>query len=142
MCGPNCNGIVSPGRRVALWGDALAAQPGRAGSRSSPRAATSRSTRSPRGAGLRFHTVIASGNQSVLSSADYLHELARQDDLGAVALYLEDDGGAGLLDGLAACADARVPVVVLKVGTLGRPVPGPRPRTAVRSPATSACSAA
>ena len=23
VCGPNCNGIVSPGRRVALWGDTL-----------------------------------------------------------------------------------------------------------------------
>ena len=40
--------------------------------------------------------MIASGNQAVLSSADYLQTLARQDDLGAVALYLEDDGGAGL----------------------------------------------
>ena len=29
VCGPNCNGIVSPGARVALWGDTLeAAAPG------------------------------------------------------------------------------------------------------------------
>ncbi len=115
VCGPNCNGIVSPGRRVALWGDTLAAQQGgRVAliSQSGNIAVNALAARR----GLRFHTVIASGNQSVLSSADYLHELARQEDLGAVALYLEDDGGAGLLDGLAACADARVPVVVLKVG--------------------------
>jgi acetyl-CoA synthetase len=115
VCGPNCNGIVSPGRRVALWGDALAAQQGgRVAliSQSGNIAVNGLATRR----GLRFHTVIASGNQSVLSSADYLQTLARQDDLGAVALYLEDDGGPGLLDGLAACADARIPVVVLKVG--------------------------
>ncbi len=115
VCGPNCNGIVSPGRRVALWGDALAAQPGgrvALVSQSGNIAVNALAARR----GLRFHTVIASGNQSVLSSADYLRALADQDDVGAVALYLEDDGGAGLLDGLAACADARVPVVVLKVG--------------------------
>ena len=66
--------------------------------------------------GLRFHTVVASGNQAVLSAADYLEYLAAEDDVGAVALYLEDDGGPRLCDGLAACADAGVPVVVLKVG--------------------------
>ena len=66
--------------------------------------------------GLRFHTVVASGNQAVLSAADFLEFLAGEDDLGAVALYLEDDGGPRLCDGLAACADAGVPVVVLKVG--------------------------
>jgi acyl-CoA synthetase (NDP forming) len=115
VCGPNCNGIVSPGRRVALWGDALAAQQGGRVALISQSGNVAVNALAA-GRGLRFHTVIASGNQSVLSSADYLQTLARQDDLGAVALYLEDDGGAGLLDGLAACADARIPVVVLKVG--------------------------
>ena len=70
--------------------------------------------------GLRFHTVIASGNQAVLTAADYLQflagETASAHPVGAVALYLEDDGGPGLVDGLAACADAQIPVVVLKVG--------------------------
>jgi acetyl-CoA synthetase len=115
VCGPNCNGIVSPGRRVALWGDALAAQQGGRVALISQSGNVAVNALAAR-RGLRFHTVIASGNQLVLSSADYLQTLARQDDLGAVALYLEDDGGAGLLDGLAACADAHVPVVVLKVG--------------------------
>ena len=59
--------------------------------------------------GLRFHTVIASGNQAVLSAADYLEFLAGEDGVGAVALYLEDDGGPRLCDGLAACAEAGVP---------------------------------
>jgi acetate---CoA ligase (ADP-forming) len=61
--------------------------------------------------------VIASGNQAVLDAADYLTWLAAAGDVGAIALYLEDDGGARLCDGLAACADADVPVVVLKVGS-------------------------
>jgi acyl-CoA synthetase (NDP forming) len=115
VCGPNCNGIVSPWTRTALWGDALAdPEPGGVAlvSQSGNVAVNALATRR----GLRLHTVIASGNQAVLSSADYLEHLAVQDGVRAVALYLEDDGGPRLCDGLAACAAAGVPVVVLKVG--------------------------
>jgi acyl-CoA synthetase (NDP forming) len=116
VCGPNCNGIVSPGRRVALWGDTLeVAAPGAVAlvSQSGNVAVNALATRR----GLRFHTVIASGNQAVLDATDYLAWLAATGDVRAVALYLEDDGGARLCEGLAACADASVPVVVLKVGS-------------------------
>jgi acetyl-CoA synthetase len=118
VCGPNCNGIVSPHSRTALWGDAFPvpeAGPVALVSQSGNVAVNALTTRR----GLRFHTVIASGNQAVLSAADYLEFLAGEaapSRPGAVALYLEDDGGPGLVDGLAACADARIPVVVLKVG--------------------------
>jgi acetyl-CoA synthetase len=119
VCGPNCNGIVSPASRTALWGDAFSVpEPGPVAliSQSGNVAVNALATRR----GLRFHTVIASGNQAVLTAADYLQFLAGETDpahpVGAVALYLEDDGGPGLVDGLAACADASIPVVVLKVG--------------------------
>lgn len=115
VCGPNCNGIVSPHSRTALWGDAFSVpEPGPVAlvSQSGNVAVNALATRR----GLRFHTVIASGNQAVLTAADYLEFLAGESGVGAVALYLEDDGGPGLVDGLAACADARIPVVVLKVG--------------------------
>jgi acyl-CoA synthetase (NDP forming) len=115
VCGPNCNGIVSPHSRTALWGDALSVpQPGPVAlvSQSGNVAVNALATRR----GLRLHTVIASGNQAVLSAADYLQFLSGEDGVGAVALYLEDDGGVRLVDGLAACAAAAVPVVVLKVG--------------------------
>ena len=71
VCGPNCNGIVAPGRRVALWGDTLeVAAPGAVAlvSQSGNVAVNALATRR----GLRFHTVIASGNQAVLDAADYL----------------------------------------------------------------------
>jgi acyl-CoA synthetase (NDP forming) len=116
VCGPNCNGIVAAGRRVALWGDTLeVATPGAVAlvSQSGNVAVNALATRR----GLRFHTVIASGNQAVLDAADYLAWLAATGDVGAIALYLEDDGGPRLCDGLAACADVCVPVVVLKVGS-------------------------
>lgn len=115
VCGPNCNGIVSPAKRISLWGDALA--PSEAGSvalvsQSGNVAVNALATRR----GLRFHTVVASGNQAVLSAADYLEFLAAEEGLGAISLYLEDDGGPRFCDGLVACAQANVPVIVLKVG--------------------------
>ena len=115
VCGPNCNGIVSPHTRTALWGDSLSmTEPGPVAliSQSGNVAVNALATQR----GLRFHTVVASGNQAVLDAADYLEFMAGEDGVGAVALYLEEDGGPRLLDGLAACADAGLPVVVLKVG--------------------------
>jgi acetyl-CoA synthetase len=116
VCGPNCNGIVAAHASSALWGDALAPrEPGHVAliSQSGNVAVNALATRR----GLRFHTVIASGNQAVLTAADYLEPLAQQAGLRSVALYLEDDGGPRLCDGLAACAQAGIAVVVLKVGS-------------------------
>ncbi|MHB1569301.1 MAG: CoA-binding protein, partial [Solirubrobacteraceae bacterium] len=100
VVGPNCNGIVIPARRLAMWGDALTAP------ESGPVALVSQSGNVAVNAlsasrGIRFHTVIASGNQAVLSAADYLEALVAQDGVGAVAMYLEDDGGARFVEGLA-----------------------------------------
>ncbi len=116
VCGPNCNGIVSTHTRTALWGDALTPrEPGAVAliSQSGNVAVNALATRR----GLRFHTVVASGNQAVLSAADYLGYLAFDEGVGSIALYLEDDGGPGLCDGLAACAEHGVRVAVLKVGS-------------------------
>ena len=116
VCGPNCNGIVAMTSRAALWGDAFAVrEPGAVAlvSQSGNVAVNALATQR----GLRFHTVISSGNQSVLSAADYLQALARENGLRSVALYLEDDGGPRLCEGLAACAEAGVRVAVLKVGS-------------------------
>jgi acetyl-CoA synthetase len=116
VCGPNCNGIVAMHARAALWGDALTPrEPGAVAliSQSGNVAVNALATRR----GLRFHTVIASGNQAVLDAADYLSFLADDPGVGAIALYLEDDGGPRLCEGLAACAQAGVRVAALKVGS-------------------------
>ena len=116
VCGPNCNGIVAMHAGAALWGDALSpSEPGPVAlvSQSGNVAVNALATRR----GLRFHTVIASGNQAVLSAADYLSFLAADQSVGAIALYMEDDGGPRLCEGLAACAQAGVAVAVLKVGS-------------------------
>ena len=116
VCGPNCNGIVGMHTRAALWGDALTPrEPGAVAliSQSGNVAVNALATRR----GLRFHTVVASGNQAVLGAADYLGFLAGEPSVGSIALYLEDDGGPGLCEGLAACAEFGVGVAVLKVGS-------------------------
>ena len=116
VCGPNCNGIVAMHARAVLWGDALSPrEPGPVAlvSQSGNVAVNALATQR----GLRFHTVIASGNQAVLGAADYLSFLATEPDVGAIALYLEDDGGPRLCEGLAACAQADARVAVLKVGS-------------------------
>ncbi|HET8979888.1 MAG TPA: acetate--CoA ligase family protein [Solirubrobacteraceae bacterium] len=116
VVGPNCNGIVIPARRLALWGDALSLpEPGPVALISQSGNVAVNALESSRG--LRFHTVIASGNQAVLSAADYLEALAAEEGIGAIAMYLEDDGGPRFVDALAAAADAGVAVVVLKVGS-------------------------
>ena len=67
--------------------------------------------------GLRLHTAISSGNETVVTTADWLAHLATEPELRSVALMIEHAGdGAALCEALAACADAGIGVAVLKVG--------------------------
>jgi acetate---CoA ligase (ADP-forming) len=116
VCGPNCDGLISLHSRAALWGDALArVEPGHVGliSQSGNLVVNALGTRR----GLRLHTAISSGNQTVVSSADWLAHLATEPELRSVGLMIEDAGdGAALCEALAACADAGIGVAILKVG--------------------------
>ena len=67
--------------------------------------------------GLRLHTAISSGNETVLTTPDYLEHLARDPGVRSIALLVEAAGdGARLCEALAVCADEGVGVAVLKVG--------------------------
>jgi acyl-CoA synthetase (NDP forming) len=116
VCGPNGNGIVAVGPGAAMWGDALA--PLEAGhvamvSQSGNVAVNALAGRRA----LRLHTVVSCGNATVVDPAEWVRELARDDDVRSVALYLEGDGdGALLCEALAECAERGVGVAVLKVG--------------------------
>jgi acetyl-CoA synthetase len=117
VCGPNCDGIVMAAVGAALWGDALRPrEPGHVALVSQSGNVAVNALSSQRG--LRFHTVVSSGNQAVLSAGDYVSHLAADDGVHAIALYLEGDGdAASLCEALAASAERGTPVVVLKVGT-------------------------
>jgi acyl-CoA synthetase (NDP forming) len=116
VCGPNCDGLVALHSRAALWGDALKpVEPGHVGliSQSGNLVVNALATRR----GLRLHTAISSGNETVVSTADWLAHLATEPEVRSVALLVEDAGdGAALCEALAACADAGTGVAVLKVG--------------------------
>src|SRR6185436_8742762 len=116
VCGPNGNGIVAVGPGAAMWGDALGPlEPGAVAlvSQSGNIAVNALAGRRA----LRFHTVVSCGNATVVDPAEWMLELARDDDVRSIALYLEGDGdGALLCEALAECAERGVGVAVLKVG--------------------------
>jgi len=140
VCGPNCNGIVSP-HAPRRCGATRCSRPSPAAwrwiSQSGNVAVNALAARR----GLRFHTVIASGNQAVLSAADYSSTSLSRTRSGRSRCNLEDDGGPGVCDGLAACAEASVPVVILKVGRSAAGGPRGPPPTAAPWPAISVSSA-
>ena len=120
VCGPNCDGLVSLWSRAALWGDALAApEPGHVAlvSQSGNLVVNALATRR----GLRLHTAISSGNETVVTTPDWVEHLAREDGVRSIALLVEAEGdGARLCEALAVCADEGVGVAVLKVGASER----------------------
>jgi acetate---CoA ligase (ADP-forming) len=116
VCGPNGNGIVAAHSRAPMWGDSVAPlDPGGVAliSQSGNLAVNALGSRR----GIRFHTVISTGNQAVLDASDWLAALAERSRVRSVALFLEEDGdGARLAEALARCADQEIGVAVLKVG--------------------------
>ncbi len=116
VCGPNGNGIVAVGSRAPLWGDSVAPlEPGGVAMISQSGNVAVNALGSRRG--IRYHTVLSTGNQSVLDASDWLEALCEREGVGSVAMFLEEDGdGERLARALASCADRGVRVAVLKVG--------------------------
>ena len=116
LCGPNGNGIVALHHGAAAWGDGLAAlEPGAVAMVTQSGNVGVNALGSQRG--IRWHTVVSTGNQTVCDTADWLGAVAELDGVRSVALFVEGDGdGAGLAEALATCADSGVGVAVLKVG--------------------------
>ena len=120
VCGPNCDGLISLHSRAALWGDALAAPaPGHVAlvSQSGNLVVNALATRR----GLRLHTAVSSGNETVVTTPDWVEHLAREQGVHSIALLVEAEGdGARLCEALAVCAEEGVGVAVLKVGSSAR----------------------
>ena len=116
VCGPNGNGIVAVAERAAIWGDGLGRlEPGAVAMITQSGNVGVNALGSRRG--IRWHTVVSTGNQAVCAASDWLAALAAREGVRSVALFLEsDDDGAALAEALAACAERGVGVAVLKVG--------------------------
>ncbi len=117
VCGPNGNGVIDFVGRAGIWGDSVQALP--AGgvaliSQSGNVAVNALGSRR----GIRFHTVVSTGNQAVCDASDWLGAVAARDGVRSIALFLESDGdGERLAGALASCAERGIGVAVLKVGT-------------------------
>ena len=116
VCGPNGNGVVAVAARAPMWGDSVQPlAPGRVAliSQSGNLAVNAIGSRR----GIEYHTIVSTGNQTVLDASDWLEALAAREGVGSVAMFLESDGdGERLAAALAVCAERRIGVAVLKVG--------------------------
>ena len=116
VCGPNGNGIVAVGAGAMMWGDGLPdLEPGAIAMITQSGNVGVNALGSRRG--IRWHTVISTGNQVVCAASDWLAALGERDGVRSVALFAEsDDDGPALAEALAICAERGVGVAVLKVG--------------------------
>jgi acetyl-CoA synthetase len=116
LCGPNGNGIFAVGSRAPMWGDSVPPlEPGGVAmiSQSGNLAVNALGSRR----GIRYHTVLSTGNQAVLDASDWLDAICRREGVRSVAIFLEEDGdGERLARSLAECAEREIRVAVLKVG--------------------------
>ncbi len=116
LCGPNGNGIFAVSARAPMWGDSVPPlEPGGVAMISQSGNVAVNALGSRRG--IRYHTVLSTGNQAVLDASHWLAAICERDGVRSVALFLEEDGDGGrLAESLARCADRGVRVAVLKVG--------------------------
>ncbi|OLE36576.1 MAG: hypothetical protein AUG48_06920 [Actinobacteria bacterium 13_1_20CM_3_68_9] len=116
LCGPNGNGIFAVGSRAPMWGDSVPPlEPGGVAMISQSGNVAVNALGSRRG--IRYHTVISTGNQAVLDASDWLDAICQRDGVRSVAMFLEEDGdGERLAESLGRCAERGVRVAVLKVG--------------------------
>ncbi len=116
LCGPNGNGIFAVDSRAPMWGDSVPPlEPGGVAMISQSGNVAVNALGSRRG--IRYHTVLSTGNQAVLDASDWLEAICEREGVRSVALFLEEDGEGGrLAESLARCAERGVRVAVLKVG--------------------------
>jgi acetate---CoA ligase (ADP-forming) len=116
LCGPNGNGIFAVGFRAPMWGDSVPPlEPGAVAMISQSGNVAVNALGSRRG--IRYHTVLSTGNQTVLDASDWLAAICGREGVRSVALFLEEDGdGERLAESLAECAERGIRVAVLKVG--------------------------
>ncbi len=117
VCGPNCMGVISPGRRAALYIGSIPASllPGRVAlvsqSGSVVEAAVNMGPR------VGFSTLISCGNEAATTIGQYLQYLARDEETGAVILFVEGfRDPAGFVEGARALREAGKPLAVLQAG--------------------------
>lgn len=122
LCGPNCAGIINCAAPVTLtFATALSEfetlKPGMVSMVSQSGGLGTSLFAMVNRAGFGFSHLISSGNEAVVSFADYLYALARDPGTGVIAAYLEGvTDGPKLVRALAEAKRQRKPVVIVKSG--------------------------
>jgi len=122
LCGPNCAGIINCVAPATLtFATALSEfetlKPGVVSMVSQSGGLGTSLFAMVNRAGFGFSHLISSGNEAVVSFADYLYALARDPGTGVIAAYLEGvTDGPKLVRALAEARRQRKPVVIVKSG--------------------------
>ncbi len=122
LCGPNCAGIINCAAPATLtFATALSEfetlKPGMVSMVSQSGGLGTSLFAMVNRAGFGFSHLISSGNEAVVSFADYLYALARDPGTGVIAAYLEGvTDGPKLVRALAEARRQRKPVVIVKSG--------------------------
>lgn len=122
LCGPNCIGVINTrlGMTASFASSLLEMDALRPGSISMVSQSGGMGTITQalaHQAGFGFRYVISTGNEAVLTTADFIHGLVDDPETRVIAAYLEGvEDGPKLLTALAEARAARKPVIVLKGG--------------------------
>jgi acyl-CoA synthetase (NDP forming) len=122
LCGPNCVGIINcAAPATATFATALheleTLRPGMISMVSQSGGLGTSFFAMIYRAGFGFRHLVSSGNEAVVSFADYLYAMARDEGTGVIAAYLEGvTDGPKLVRALAEARRQRKPVVIVKSG--------------------------
>lgn len=122
LCGPNCIGIINSSLPMtASFASSLLETdrllPGNISMVSQSGGMATVAQGLAQRAGFGFRYVISSGNEAVLTTADFIHALVHDPETKVIAAYLEGVGnGIKFITALEEARAARKPVIVLKGG--------------------------
>jgi acyl-CoA synthetase (NDP forming) len=122
LCGPNCIGIVNTrlGMTASFASSLLEIDrllPGNISMVSQSGGMATITQTLAQQAGFGFRYVVSTGNEAVLTTADFIHGLAQDPETRVIAAYLEGvEDGTKLVAALEEARAARKPVVLLKGG--------------------------
>ena len=125
LCGPNCVGIINTAVPLtATFATALSEMDSlRRGAISMVSQSGGIGTNAlsiAEEAGFGFRALVSSGNEAVVSFADYLHAFARDEGTRVIAAYLEGvPEGGKLVRALEEARRRKKPVVLIKAGATG-----------------------
>jgi acetyltransferase len=125
LCGPNCVGVINAampmtGTFATALQEVDRLRPGGISMVSQSGGIATSTLALAHQAGFGFRHLVSSGNEAVLTFADYVHALARDEGTRVIAGYLEGVAdGPKLLGALGEARAQRKPVVLMKGGTTG-----------------------